>query len=98
MQTLTGTKSELEDPKDHQDSHSPDSHFDSSSDSDWLSRTDEMYCEPNLKATQVSPITASMSHKQTGGLAHLCSNATIYRHPVCYTMPNEPHNIPLTGH
>ena len=36
--------------------------------------------------------------RQTCGWNPTHSNATIYRYPVCYTMANEPNNIPPTGY
>ena len=41
-QKLKGTKSEIEDTKDHHNSNNPNSNFDSSSDSEWLSQMDEI--------------------------------------------------------
>ena len=52
---------------------------------------------PNQKATEIGPDTASMPYTQTCGQTCTHINATIYKYPVCYTMGNEPHNVPLTG-
>ena len=58
-QMLKGTKSETEDIKDHHDSDSPNSNFDSSSDSESLSQTDKIIklTISNIKHAANFPVT-----------------------------------------
>ena len=62
-QMVKGTKSETEDTKDHHDSDSPISNFDSSSDSEWLSQTDEIIevTISNMKQAVNFPVTINQN-------------------------------------
>ena len=80
MWTFRGTKLEPEDTKDNHNSDSPDSNFDSSSDSEWLSWTDEIIevTLSNMKCAMHFTVAINKNNTislfDTGKLFHALTN------------------------